>query len=485
MTPSIKVVGWAPDVDPVTPGVITDCSMLEPSLRGMRSAPSAVSVGASALAAECRGAVLVQKLDGSRRLFAGTQTKLYELAGTSWTDRSVGGGTYTGASDSRWMFRQFGDVTIATNGVDTPQESTTGAFADMAEMPKCKLVETVANFVMAANITDAGYQYSDGWWCSALGDHDEWTPDVATQSVQGRLTEAPGPITALRAIGGDVVAFKAKAMFVGRYVGTPIVWSWQAVPGDVGTEAAEGVASDGLRLYFWGGDDFYAFDGSRPQPIGEVVRRWFVANSNPQYLYKTIAQYDRRSSLVRFWFPGTDSTVPNRCVVFNTRTGQWGRADRTIEAAVDFVPGALTYDAPGLLTAATFDSTAYPESYDSPLWTTGAENAAVVDSTHTVRAITGVGEASSMTTGVFGDDERLTLLRRVRVRYAEAPDTASMTEFYSQQSGATYTTGSTSSTSDGKHDFLRTARWHYLRADWTGSVEVTGYSLDAADTGAR
>lgn len=485
MTPSIKLIGWAPDADPTLPGVLTDVTMLEPTLRGMRSAPSAAASGVDALAAACVGAALVVKLDGSRRLIAGTQTKLYEVSGSSWTDRSGGGGTYTGSADGRWQIKQFGDVTLATNGVDDPQESTSGAFTATVEMPKSKLLETVAGFVMCGNITESTYAHPDGWWCSALYDYAEWTPAIATQSARGRLFDTPGPLTALKALGGDVVAFKQRAMLIGRYVGPPIIWSWQAVPGDIGTEAAEGVASDGTRLYFWGGDDFYAFDGSRPVSIGEAVRRWYSANANPLYAFKTIAQYDRRSSIVRWWFVGSGSSSLDRCIVFHTRTGQWGRSDRSVEAVVEFVPGSLTYASPGALTDATYSSTTFPQSYDSQLWTAGAENPAIVNTSHAVQVLTGLGESSTMTTGTFGDDDRVSLLRRVRMRYAAAPTTATLTEFYAQQSGAAFTEGATSTSDDGKHDFLRPARWHYLRASWTGSVEVTGYSLDAADVGER
>ena len=106
MTP---IAGFSPDADPTTPGVLTECTNIVPHPSGFKGAPSAVSVGANALAAECRGAVVATKLDGSRRIFAGTQTKLYELNGTSWTDRSAGGGSSTGSSESRWSFCQFGD----------------------------------------------------------------------------------------------------------------------------------------------------------------------------------------------------------------------------------------------------------------------------------------------------------------------------------------------------------------------------------------
>ena len=52
MTP---LLGFAPDADPTTPGVITECTNLIPFEAGMKGAPVATSVGAAALAAACRG----------------------------------------------------------------------------------------------------------------------------------------------------------------------------------------------------------------------------------------------------------------------------------------------------------------------------------------------------------------------------------------------------------------------------------------------
>ncbi len=483
MTPLTKLVGWMPDADPFAPGVIADCEMMEPSIRGMKAAASAASTGVAALASDCRGAALVTKLDGTQRLLAATQSRIYQANATAWVDYSAA--TYTGSTDSRWEFRQFGDVTIAVNGVDDPQTATAATFATLTAMPVAKLVETVAGFVMVANISDASYAYADGWWCSALLDETNWTPDVATQSARSRLTETPGEITALRSLGGDVVAFKASSMYVGRYVGTPIIWQWQRVPGDVGAASQQGIVSDGAALFWWGGDDFYRFDGSRPQPIGEAVRRWFAAEASQAYLYKMLGQYDRARSLARWYFVPNGSSTPTRCIVFNTRTGAWGRADRDVQAIVEYVSSAITYDAAGALAAATYNSTSFPQSYNSPLWTASTEIPAVFNGSNVLQTLSGVAGASSLTTGEIGDDDRYLVMRKVRLRYSDDPASASMTHHYASNPGGAYTTGTTSSIDDGKFDVLSSARWHRLRWDFTGDVEVTGYAVDVVPQGTR
>lgn len=82
-----KLLGFSPDVDPTTPGVMLDVANLVPDESGMKGAPSPVNAtGAPVLAAPCIGAAVITKLDDTRRIFAGTTGKLYELsAGCGWT----------------------------------------------------------------------------------------------------------------------------------------------------------------------------------------------------------------------------------------------------------------------------------------------------------------------------------------------------------------------------------------------------------------
>ena len=82
-----KLLGFVPDAEPTTPGILTSVTNMIPWEQGMRGAPrGATPSGVPALAAECRGAAVVTKLDDTRRIFAGTATKLYELSAGAWVD---------------------------------------------------------------------------------------------------------------------------------------------------------------------------------------------------------------------------------------------------------------------------------------------------------------------------------------------------------------------------------------------------------------
>jgi hypothetical protein len=81
----VRLIGLAPDMPPTTPGVMTACANMVPTEDGFAAAPSAVAPsGVGALIAQCRGGAVVGLINGTRRIFAGTAARLYELSGTSW-----------------------------------------------------------------------------------------------------------------------------------------------------------------------------------------------------------------------------------------------------------------------------------------------------------------------------------------------------------------------------------------------------------------
>ena len=137
-----KLLGFAPDAEPTTPGILTAVTNMIPWEQGMRGAPrGATPSGVPALAAECRGAAVVTKLDDTRRIFAGTTTTFYELSAGAWVDS---GGVYTGGADARWSIAQFGNSTLASNYSDAIQRSSGAGFTSIATAPKAKIIFQLA-----------------------------------------------------------------------------------------------------------------------------------------------------------------------------------------------------------------------------------------------------------------------------------------------------------------------------------------------------
>ncbi|MFW1836891.1 hypothetical protein, partial [Acinetobacter baumannii] len=77
---------YLPDMPENTAELLTSVEAV-PTVRGYAGAPSGVA-DYSALAAASTGAATVYKLDGGTRVFAGTQSALYEGSGATWSDVS-------------------------------------------------------------------------------------------------------------------------------------------------------------------------------------------------------------------------------------------------------------------------------------------------------------------------------------------------------------------------------------------------------------
>ncbi len=481
----IPLLGFSPDVEAPTPGMLTDCSQFIPYLTGMEAAPSAQTpVGVPALADPCQGAAVVTLLDSTRRVIAGTQDALYELAAGAWSD--VTGSAYAGGTDSRWSFTQFGNTTVAANRADPIQFSNSGAFADISGAPSAEIVFSVGAFVMALNVND-GAEKPNGWHCCAAFDVSDWTESVTTQSASGRLVSTPGELTAGLRLGEYAVAYKTSSIYLGQYVGAPVVWDWLLVPGgEAGCVGKEALCDVDGAHFFVGTDNFWLFDGTRPVPVGDgQVRQWFFDNADPGNLFKTKCVYDRQQNRVWVFYPSAGSSVCDSALVYHLKNKLWGRADIKIQAVLNYVAPGFTFDTWDDA-GATFDS--LPDiSFDSQYWLSGGRALSAFNTSNQLQSFNGVAGASSFTTGDAGDDDVVTLLKQVRLRFAAGfkPATATLATFHKMSSGDDFMPGPSSAINDGKFDVLKAARWHRAVVSMTGDVRVTGIKPMFVQSGQR
>lgn len=477
---------FAPDADPTSPGVITEITNMVPTIRGSYvGGPSGADVGMAALAAAALGAAIVTKLDGSTRLFAGTATALYEKSSATWTDvtRTVGG-AYGATSTNPWRFAQFGNTTLAINKVNQLQSITAGTdFAN--ESAPTALVMCVSNrFVMLGNTNNggSGTTYGDSpdrWYCSAIEDHTDWTPSITTQCATGLLVDTPGPITAMRTLGENIVAYKDGSMYLATYEGPPAVWRFDLVSSEIGCSSHEAVVELDNAHFFIGPDDFYRYaPGGLPVPIGAPVKEWFFSHIDHGYKGLIRHAHDKVNSLIYWYYPALGSVL-NSCIVYNYKSNKWGVADRSIECVAEYISGRYTYET---LPFSTYDT--WPEvSYDSPFWNASSRYVGYIGTDHKIYTLTGVSTNSDMTTGNYGTDNEFSLLSRVTLRYLNKPSLATMTHYYMNEHGGTWTIGATTAESSGRFDLLHSAPWHKVKFYFGGDVEVVGASADVTPDG--
>lgn len=475
----IPLTGFAPDADSTVPGVLTACTNLIPTLRGMAGAPTAMDAGVAALPAECRGGAVLTRLDRLNRVFAGTRTALYELSGVSFVNQSRSGG-YTGSVENRWRYAQFGNASLACNETEQLQVSTgTGtAFADIPQSPRARIIVTASGFVLAfaLNATYVGGDRPDAWACSHIYDHLTWAPASSNQAAFGYLLNTPGDIRAAQRLGNDVVAYKEKSMYLGRYVGPPVIWQWDLIASNVGAISAESVIDTGTAHLFIGASDFYLFDGSRPRPIGAPVREWFFANCDATYRYRIRSHFDQAKNLC-WWFyptPGSGGALTS-ALVYNLNNERWGHVSLPIEAVFQYQGAETNYDNWPADPAMTFET--IPDvPFDSPALDTSSSAMGVVALDHKIKTVTGPTAAASLTTGDFGDDEQYTTLGRVTPRFTARPTASSLTHYTREFDGDQLESRGAGALAGSHYDTLASGRYHRVRIDLQGDFELVGFT---------
>lgn len=472
----MQIIGFAPDADPTEKGVVTDCDAVVPSLRGLVGAPAPVDTLLSTLPMTCQGAATLLKLDNTSRFLVGLQTSILEGSITTFSDVSQTSVAAYATVSGRWRFAQFGGISLAVSKENQLQASASSLFSAVSGAPKADIVETVNQFVFLVNTTDATYgDQPHRWWCCALSNYADWVPSIATQSATGVLTSVAGKITACRRFGDNVIIFKQYGMYFGVYSGPPFIWSFQELfTAGIGTFSQESVANigtpDAPKLFFVGQDNFYVFDGSAPRPVGFDLKEYFFGRLNTKYQHLTCMVHDRRYSRVYVYYPSGSSVVLDSCLVYNYRTGKWGKDTRTIDFACEYLPTGITYDSLGTYYSTYTDLPVSP--YDSAFVSGATFSPAIISSAHKVQTITGAASSGYLQTGDYGDDMGEYLLSRVKPKWVTKPTSATMTNYYRQSLGDTLITDNTVSMAYSRFDVLREARWHRVKIATVGDFEL-------------
>jgi hypothetical protein len=266
----------------------------------------AFSAYASALPAPCRGAFYALKSDGTVVTFAGTGTKLYKLNNTdfTWTDVSLGGGTYSAlTSTAQWQFAQTGNLVFATQANVVLQVfdlSSATAFSNaLGSPPQAAYISVVGQFLVLSGLLSTPYRIQWSGLDSFNGS-DSWTSGVNSSDFQ----DFPDGGIVRGVAGGEAgIIFQDLAIRRMSYVpGSPVIFQIDRITQDKGLYAPYSIIRAGERIFFYAGQGFHKIEpGGVPQQIGlERVDRTFLADLDKGNLQLFMGAADPRSSRV-YW----------------------------------------------------------------------------------------------------------------------------------------------------------------------------------------
>jgi len=460
-----KLAGFAPDLDPTTSGIILDASGFFPSVKGVRTLPTRLSVGPS-LPEASQGAASLSFSDGTSVIVAGTDSTLNVQSppGSAWITQVIG----AGHSAFFWSFAVFQDLIIAANGLGPPWAATKASILTPTPWsplgggpPNASLVAAADYYLFLAEPNSAT------WWASS--NPTVWNGDFTFGSVFATLEQTSGPITAMRSVRSGMVIYKKNSTFLGTFVGPSLLWTFTKVSAQVGAPCQSGVIQVQDVHYFVGPDDFYTFDGFSINRIGQPnpVREWFFDNLNVAAIQNIAGRFDEARDLVVWHYPsvGNDGH-DDKYLSLNVRTQTWLPGALDIECTVD---GPIPYTQ-GVASGVVIQGTDMIEAY-------GQANTVFVPR-----------DPSFIVTGDIGDRHFMWQVSRVRPGFTIqggqtlAPPVLNTLSTYTP--AGTYTTGPPIALSaDGWFNVVNTARLQRLMITAFADLEIADYELQIQQAG--
>jgi hypothetical protein len=475
--------GFAPDLDPTTPGIFVDADQMFPSAAGFRPFRQLrlESVGGQMPTSPCYGAFFEQDAsDAGRSIFLASASKLYsyDILTNNFKDVS-GGQSFAGPANPagyrspRWRWTMFGNDLIVLNPADPPQVLKAPGY-DAATVlqgspPRGAIVEATGNFVF---IFDAA---GNDWNCCGIGNDTAWTPDIGTQAANGILADTPGPIVAAHALGPNLLVYKQRAIYLATYLGPPVIWSFQLLADDAGAICDEAVVPYGGTQVAMGFENFYTCDGSPPRVLENPLRKWFYESSlDRAHAAGVWGVWDKLHNLIVWFYPSVAADPPgslDRYICWHPDTNRWmtGKMANNVEGVVTpFAPvttgGVITYAA------------------------TAALSMALILNDHNLYSYSGNAAVAYVTTGDIGDPMRFSALRAIRPKFKTYPaqNAAIANPYYRLNLGDTQFAGPPAQlTRYGAFAMRQSARYHAVRIRTAAECEIAGMDVDWELQGTR
>jgi len=413
----IPVGQWNPDLPDLATSGSNEALNVIPASESYKPFPSFGPVS-NALTARCQGAIFVRKTDGTGIIFAGDATKLYRLAGSTFSDVSrVAGGAYTTPADGVWTFTQFGPNILATNGYDAYQTfniDTDANFSALAGTPPIPLYACIAgDFVMTLN---QGIARNRVQWC-AINNSADW---VTSQQTQASRQDLPDGGWGMGIIGSEYAAtiFQEFAIRRASYEGPPLIFRFAKISENLGLTIPGALANYRDLIFFVDRSGFYMLQGGvQITPIGEqLVNNTFWRLLDQTNLPRVSSAIDPTNGIYAVAFPDTNATggTPNHMFIYHWPTQRWAHVQPGVLEMIFSAASQVGYTLDGL-DAITTNLDALPFSLDSAVWTGIARRLlGGFDTTHRMGFFSGPALAPTVDTTEAELDTRIVRVRSAR-----------------------------------------------------------------------
>jgi hypothetical protein len=473
-TSRINFTEWLPD-QPGVIGALTVAKNVFPKAVGYGAFPASVEFSLAA-SEDLNAVVAARDSDGTTRIIAGGNTKLFLLDSADLSLDDISGTTYSSSND--WKFTQFGNSLIAANGAEKIQYydlTTTGDFEDIdAGAPTVRFLTVVRDFVVT------GFQPTNKsrvQW-SGINDPTTWSSSGVTQSDFQDIPDG-GQIQGVT--GGEFgLVLLERSIVRMSYVGSPLVFQFDNISRNLGCYEPNSVVQWQGITYFLGDDGFYACDGQNVVSIGaEKVDRFFFTDADEGSFPEMSTAVDPIRNLVMWGYRNAGDLY--RLLVYHVNTKRWSFIDTSINRLSSYATPAITLE--GVDTySASIDALTIP--LDSRFWQGGKLLLGGVSGTKIV-TFSGSSLTATIETADLENEGQSSMITLARPIIDEGSASVAIASRNSLNQAITFG-GANQPSSENRVSLRSLGRYHRLRVEPTGDwSNAIGLDIEIQPAGMR
>lgn len=322
----------------------------------------------------CRGATYVRTSAGGYRIFAATETALYEFntETTDWDDVSRSGDPYSLPLDHEWWFVLFGTLLVCGNLDDEPQviDIDSGTeFADLAgSPPKARFAWIAGTQIVLGHLEG----FPNRIMTSGIGSATSWTPGRRGCDFQD-FPDGEEIVGGIGSQGGAVIFQRTKIRSMTMTQGD-VAFRTDVLNPDRGVAAPLSIAQTAPGQFAYLSEDGF-FANVEGRAIGlERVDRWYRGRIDMSKLLEVKAMVDPIAKIV--WWQSPTSGVEKFLVGYSWPLDRWCYATATFTHMAALVSPGVSIDGVDEFYDSIDD---IPLPFDSVIFTGGLRALTVFD----------------------------------------------------------------------------------------------------------
>lgn len=265
------------------------------------------------------------EIASSKYLVRASKTALEKLNTSTDEFEDIANQAFTGGDEDFFSFATVteDELLIITNGVDPIKKWTgSGSVANLGGSPptSAKYCTYLSPYLLVAHMIESGdiNPWKVRW--PDTNNPENWTTGNSGEAL---LSDDPSPIQNIMKLNEFAAVYKQESLYLGRKVDTSDVFLFDPAWTGIGLVAPRAVGEAEGYHYFMGANDFYRWNGLRPESIGAPLRDEVFSRINREKIKRCFSLHIQELNEIWFFVIIAGYNWPTEIWKYNYRTGYW------------------------------------------------------------------------------------------------------------------------------------------------------------------